>query len=193
MTNTTYYQEFTSPIGRLLLVSDGAALTGLSMSDNDGGPQPGPGWMRGGKLLESACEQLDAYFSGASYEFDIPLAADGTDFQKRVWRQLQRIPFGETISYGEQARRIGQPKASRAVGRANGQNPIAIVVPCHRVIGADGTLTGFGGGIDRKKWLLDHEASAKRALMNAGDTIRRSRNSRRGPQPRRTTNALSKK
>ena len=106
-------------------------------------------------MFETVCAHgLTAYFIGNLDEFDVPLAQDGTAFQKKVWQELRRIPFGETISYGELARRIGQPAASRAVGRANGQNPISIIVPCHRVIGANGTLTGYGGGIRRKQWLL---------------------------------------
>ena len=103
--------------------------------------------------------QLDAYFAGRLTEFDIPVKLDGTEFQRRVWSQLQAIPYGETISYGELARRVGSPKASRAVGLANGRNPVTIIVPCHRVIGSNGKLTGYGGGLDRKTWLLDHEAA----------------------------------
>ena len=106
-----------------------------------------------------ACEQLTAYFSGDLQQFELRLAPHGTEFQKKVWQELCRIPFGASISYGELARRIGQPTASRAVGLANGRNPISIIVPCHRVIGANGTLTGYGGGIERKKWLLEHEAA----------------------------------
>ena len=155
-----FYEHMPSPIGRLLLVSDGDALTGLYMSDHNGGPLPEPGWKRDQASLAAVREQLEAYFAGRLQQFEFGLNPAGTPFQRRVWMELRRIPFGETISYGELARRIGQPTASRAVGRANGQNPIAIVVPCHRVIGADGTLTGFGGGIDRKRWLLEHEAAA---------------------------------
>jgi methylated-DNA-[protein]-cysteine S-methyltransferase len=117
-----------------------------------------PLWQRDPEIFRDACAQLTAYFAGDLREFDLPLEAPGSDFQRRVWRELRQIPFGRSISYGELARRIGQPAASRAVGRANGQNPISIIVPCHRVIGADGTLTGYGGGLDRKRWLLDHEA-----------------------------------
>jgi len=153
-----FYHLFPSPVGQLLLVSDGNALTGLYMNDHTGAPQPEPGWSDDQRNFDRVCDQLTGYFSGGSRQFDVPLAPQGTEFQKKVWRELLRIPFGETISYGELARRIGQPKASRAVGRANGQNPISVIVPCHRVIGADGTLTGYGGGIDRKKWLLEHEA-----------------------------------
>jgi methylated-DNA-[protein]-cysteine S-methyltransferase len=102
-------------------------------------------------------DQLRAYFEGELHEFELPLRMKGTDFQRRVWKELMNIPFGMTISYAEQARRIGRPGAARAVGAANGRNPISIVVPCHRVIGANGTLTGYGGGLDRKQWLLEHE------------------------------------
>ena len=103
-------------------------------------------------------EQLDAYFAGDREDFDLALAPHGTPFQQRVWEELTRIPYGETISYSELARRLGDPKLVRAVGLANGRNPISIVIPCHRVIGADGSLVGYGGGLERKKWLLEHEA-----------------------------------
>ena len=103
--------------------------------------------------------QIEEFFAGKRQAFDFRLAPKGTKFQKRVWGELIKIPFGETISYGELARWVGNPKASRAVGLANGRNPVAIVVPCHRVIGAEGSLTGYGGGLDRKVWLLEHEAS----------------------------------
>jgi methylated-DNA-[protein]-cysteine S-methyltransferase len=155
---TIFYDLFASPIGRLLLVSDGDALTGLYMSNHQGGPKPEPGWQRDSRTLKPVTKQLAAYFAGELQRFDVVLRPIGTEFQKQAWKELRRIPFGETISYGEQARRIGKPQASRAVGRANGQNPISIIVPCHRVIGANGTLTGFGGGLDRKQWLLEHEA-----------------------------------
>jgi methylated-DNA-[protein]-cysteine S-methyltransferase len=128
------------------------------MSDHKGGPPPEPAWRRDESRFVQVCEQLTEYFAGNLQEFDVRLAPAGTQFQKKVWHELCRIPFGGSISYGELARRIGKPAASRAVGRANGQNPISIIVPCHRVIGANGTLTGYGGGIERKKWLLEHEA-----------------------------------
>jgi methylated-DNA-[protein]-cysteine S-methyltransferase len=158
---TILYHIFPSPIGNLLLVSNGDALTGLYMSNHSGGPTPESNWTRDERAFETICALLTEYFAGSVHEFDVALAPAGTEFQKKVWRELRRIPFGETISYGELARRIGQPAASRAVGHANGQNPISIIVPCHRVIGADGTLTGYGGGLERKKWLLEHEAAAK--------------------------------
>jgi methylated-DNA-[protein]-cysteine S-methyltransferase len=154
---TNFYVYLPSPIGSLLLVSNGEALTGLYMTDHVNGLQPQPDWRRDESCFESACEQLSAYFAKELREFDLPLAAAGTEFQMKVWHELRRIPFGETIAYGDLARRIDLPAASRAVGRANGQNPISIIVPCHRVIGANGTLTGYGGGLERKRWLLEHE------------------------------------
>jgi methylated-DNA-[protein]-cysteine S-methyltransferase len=164
MPKNVFYHLLPSPVGGLLLVSDGEALTGLFLSDHKGGPRlkgelaPEPAWRLDEGPFAAVCEQLTDYFAGNLQEFDVRLAPDGTAFQKKVWQELCQIPFGACISYGELARRIGQPAASRAVGRANGQNPISIIVPCHRVIGANGTLTGYGGGIERKKWLLEHEA-----------------------------------
>lgn len=108
-------------------------------------------------LLQEAARQLNAYFDGTLTDFDLPLLLEGTPFRMKCWQALRTIPYGETISYGEQARRIGNPKATRAVGGANHHNPISIIVPCHRVIGADGSLTGYGGGVDVKAWLLTHE------------------------------------
>jgi len=148
-----------SPIGRLLLRTDGGSLTGLymdvpgrpirGMNDWQEDPTAGP--------LPEAVRQLEEYFAGKRRDFDLPLHLDGTEFQQRVWRVLTEIPYGETWSYGDLAKRIGNPNASRAVGLANGRNPVSIVVPCHRVIGADGSLTGYGGGLQRKQWLLAHE------------------------------------
>ena len=177
----TYYTIIETPIGQVLLASDGEALTGLYTAEHKGGPQaisgfsdgsssasrafsslPTASWAAGDDIpvLQEAHRQLDAFFAGKLKDFDLPLKPTGTPFQRTVWDQLIRIPFGQTISYGELAKRIGQPTASRAVGLANGSNPISIVIPCHRVIGANGSLTGYGGGIDRKKWLLEHEGVA---------------------------------
>ena len=153
------FSEIESPVGRLILRANGTSLTGIYF---DGPNPPPPGlqhWTRNanaGPLLEAA-RQLEEYFTGARREFELPLEMEGTEFQKRAWRNLLTIPYGETRSYGDQAKLIGNPNASRAVGMANGRNPIPIVVPCHRVIGANGSLTGFGGGLDRKRWLLAHE------------------------------------
>jgi methylated-DNA-[protein]-cysteine S-methyltransferase len=150
----TYYTTVPSPIGRLTLFSDGENLTGLKM----GRTERVAGARRDPAPFESISEQLDRYWNNELREFDVPLAMQGTDFQKKVWEGLRTIPYGETISYKELARRIGLPRAIRAVGQANNRNPIAIVVPCHRVIGANGSLTGYGGGLDKKEKLLALEA-----------------------------------
>jgi methylated-DNA-[protein]-cysteine S-methyltransferase len=148
-----------SPIGRLTLTSDGTALTGLYMGSPSKPPPRTADWVMDPTTppLPEAVRQVREYFAGERRVFDLPLRLSGTDFQKRVWRQLTEIPFGETWSYGQLATHLDNPGACRAVGLANGQNPIAIIVPCHRVIGADGSLTGFGGGLPRKEWLLAHE------------------------------------
>lgn len=155
-----YYSRIDSPIGELTLTGDGHALTGLYMDNQRHGVTPDADWQRDDALFTDAREQLAAYFAGERQTFDLALAPTGTDFQRRVWQALRDIGFGQTESYGALARRIGAPKASRAVGLANGRNPISIIVPCHRVIGANGRLTGYGGGIERKRWLLAHEGHA---------------------------------
>ena len=160
------YIEFDTPIGSLVVTSDRDAVTGVYMESQRHAPVDRSAWVHdeGGEcaVLLAARTQLTEYFAGERTEFAVPLRAAGTDVQKTVWRALGRIPYGETRSYGAIAKEIGNPKASRAVGSANGRNPIPIIVPCHRVIGADGSLTGFGGGIERKEWLLAHEARVKR-------------------------------
>lgn len=155
---TTYFSWIASPIGELLISGDGDSLTRLYMQTQKYGCQPHNTWRRDDALFKPARKQLDAYFAGELRDFDLPLAPTGTEFQRTVWQALLDIPYGQTESYGTLARRIGAPKAPRAVGLANGHNPISIVVPCHRVIGADGSLTGYGGGLERKRWLLAHEA-----------------------------------
>lgn len=146
---------YASPVGPLTLVSNGAALTQL---DFEHPRYPSPAKPPGNdRVLDETRRQLDAYFAGKLRVFDIPLAAAGTPFQQRVWAALLTIPYGVTRSYGQQAAAIGAPNASRAVGLANGRNPISIIVPCHRVIGANGSLTGYGGGTERKRLLLDLE------------------------------------
>jgi methylated-DNA-[protein]-cysteine S-methyltransferase len=157
--NTSTYTYVESPIGRLLLRSDGEALTGLYMDVADrplGDLETGIEDASAGPLPETA-RQLDEYFTGKRQEFNLPLRLKGTSFQQRVWQVLTEIPYGKTWSYGELARHLDNPNASRAVGLANGRNPISILIPCHRVIGADGSLTGYGGGLERKQWLLAHE------------------------------------
>ncbi|HUJ57171.1 MAG TPA: methylated-DNA--[protein]-cysteine S-methyltransferase [Kofleriaceae bacterium] len=144
-----------SPIGALRLYGRGDELVALCLPETSTPPPPAP--VRKTDVLARAAEQLAEYFAGARTTFELPLGAEGTGFQRMVWRALEAIPYGETRSYGAIARAIGRPAASRAVGAANGRNPIAIIVPCHRVIGASGELTGFGGGLPAKRWLLDHE------------------------------------
>ncbi|MBX3162543.1 MAG: methylated-DNA--[protein]-cysteine S-methyltransferase [Deltaproteobacteria bacterium] len=151
-----------SPIGPLRLVARDDVLTHLYLPPHDEEIAAVPGTS---PALARAAAQLAEYFAGERRAFDLPLEPRGTGFQERVWRALLAIPYGETRSYGEQARSIGRPAASRAVGAANGRNPIAIIIPCHRVIGADGSLTGFGGGLPAKKWLLEHEARLVRPRL----------------------------
>ena len=148
-----------SPIGPLLLCANDAELTGIYMDTPGRPPLYSGGWTEDASAppLPEAVRQLREYFAGTRREFDLPLRLQGTEFQQRVWHALTEIPYGETWSYGQLARRIGNKNASRAVGLANGSNPISILVPCHRVIGADGSLTGYGGGLERKRWLLAHE------------------------------------
>jgi methylated-DNA-[protein]-cysteine S-methyltransferase len=148
-----------SPIGTLTLTAEGEVLTGVHMHDQRHAPVLSPVIERDDAALAPFVAQLQAYFAGELTDFELPIEPRGTEFQRRVWSSLQEISYGETISYGELARWVGNPKASRAVGLANGRNPVAIVVPCHRVIGADGSLTGYGGGLERKVWLLEHEGS----------------------------------
>ena len=159
---TTCYTTFESPLGPLLLMSDGQSLTGLHTDSDKHRPAMRPDWIRDDDAVpfSEVKAQLRAYFEGRLTEFDLPLAPQGTAFQLRVWQELRGIPCGETISYAELARRIGNPNASRAVGMANSRNPISIIVPCHRVIGADNSLTGYAGGLERKRMLLAHEAAS---------------------------------
>lgn len=151
-----YYCYFESPLGKLLLTGN-KLLESLHFPIGKTKVEPEKDWIYNEEIFLNVIDQLDAYFKGKLTTFDIELNIQGTDFQKKVWQQLVKIPYGETISYGELAKRIGNPKASRAVGMANGKNPISIIVPCHRVIGKNGSLTGFGGGLEAKKTLLDLE------------------------------------
>jgi methylated-DNA-[protein]-cysteine S-methyltransferase len=158
-----------SPIGELLLTGDEAGLTGLYMEGYDAGITVGARRGSDDPLLSRARRELEAYFAGRLTRFEVPLQLVGTAFQRRVWAGLLQIPFGATTSYGALATRLGQPTATRAVGLANGRNPVSIIVPCHRVIGRDGSLTGYGGGIARKRWLLAHEAAI--ATGSSGDRL----------------------
>jgi methylated-DNA-[protein]-cysteine S-methyltransferase len=148
-----------SPIGLLTITVEGEELTGLHMHRQRHFPAIPATAERDDAGLAPIVEQLEAYFVGERTTFELPLRLHGTPFQQRVWSALQEIPYGETISYGELARWVGNPNASRAVGTANGHNPVAIVVPCHRVIAAGGGIGGYGGGLDRKRWLLEHEVA----------------------------------
>ncbi|MEU6682383.1 methylated-DNA--[protein]-cysteine S-methyltransferase [Streptomyces sp. NPDC046832] len=149
-----------SPYGPLTLVADDGVLCGLYMTDQRHRPPEESFGTRDDTLFAEAEEQLKAYFAGELKEFTVPLRLNGTPFQRRVWDALRRIPYGETRTYGRLADALGTPAASRAVGLANGRNPVGIIVPCHRVIGANGSLTGYGGGLERKQRLLDFERGA---------------------------------
>ena len=151
--NPFNYCFFSAPIGRLRLLCDGAALLAIEFE----GQHSAGGRAQKDSVLQRACEQLHEYFCGKRQVFNLPLAAQGTAFQQQVWRALQNIPFGQLCSYSDIAERIGKPRAVRAVGAANGKNPIPIVVPCHRVIGSDGKLTGYAGGLKAKQKLLELE------------------------------------
>lgn len=154
----TTWTAVESPIGALLVTAEDGAITRVWMSEQrHRATQADPSWQRDDDIFGEVTRQLDEYFAGERTTFDVPLAPSGTAFQLEVWVALQTIPYGTTCSYGELAAQIGRPGASRAVGLANGRNPISIIIPCHRVIGSTGTLTGYGGGLERKKWLLDLE------------------------------------
>lgn len=158
MTETLQARTIDSPVGAITLVGRNGRLRHLRMNDQTYEPSH-DGWERDDDAFEDVAAQLTAYFAGDLTEFDVDLDMVGTEFQRRVWQALLTIPYGETRSYGEIAAQIGSPGASRAVGLANGHNPVGIIVPCHRVIGANGSLTGYGGGLHRKKALLELEKS----------------------------------
>ena len=149
-------RRLNTPVGELTLTASDTALTAIYFPGRRDGRD---GENRRSEILDQACRQLTEYFAGKRTTFDVPLAASGTEFEHRVWALLRAIPYGSTTSYGELAKRLGDLSQARAVGAANGKNPIPIIVPCHRVIGANGDLTGFGGGIERKRWLLQHEGA----------------------------------
>jgi methylated-DNA-[protein]-cysteine S-methyltransferase len=156
---TLYYSRIDSPVGPLLVVVSERGLVALEF---DGKPRAD--WTESAQKIAPCADELDEYFTGRRRQFDLPLDLRGTDFQKRCWQELLRIPYGETRSYADIARAIGNPRAVRAVGLANGQNPIPIIVPCHRVIGSDGSLTGYGGGLEIKRKLLELEGALSGTL-----------------------------
>jgi O-6-methylguanine DNA methyltransferase len=184
------YHMMNTPVGLLLLASTAKGLRYVEFMDrkalkkviaNHEPELPGARWTPSLLELKPVVEQLGAYFNGGLVEFEVPLDLHGSEFQLKVWRALREIPFGDTRSYGEVARAIRQPRSSRAVGLANQQNPLAIVVPCHRVIGADGSLGGYSGGAKGKRWLIEHEAAHRRRLETQGEVFAAA-----GPAPRRT-------
>ena len=158
------YTQIESPIGPLLLAGNEEGLHEVWFVEGHRKKQPNPEWKENAKLFTTAIQQLQEYFAGKREEFDLQLILNGTPFQLSVWRNLQKIPYGKTVSYLDLAKKIGNPKAVRAVGLANGSNPIPIIVPCHRVIGSDGSLTGFGGGLPTKQKLLALESRQLRLL-----------------------------
>ncbi len=168
-TTTIRCRTIDSPVGPITLAGDGDTLTNLRMVDQTHEPDGRDGWVRDDHAFAKAAEQLDEYFAGERTEFDLPLRLDGTEFQQAVWAALLEIPYGETWSYGELAEHIGRPAAFRAVGLANGRNPIGIIVPCHRVIGASGSLVGYGGGLDRKQQLLGLERDHREPRLDLFD------------------------
>jgi methylated-DNA-[protein]-cysteine S-methyltransferase len=160
---TTTFSTYASPIGELLLVARGGALGGIYFEGHRRGPSRDAMWRRVDDAFDGARAALDGYFDDPRRSADVALDLSiGTPFQRRVWAALRRIPLGETRSYGELAAALGMPGSARAVGSANAQNPLSILVPCHRVVGADGSLTGYAGGEERKRWLLAHEGALDR-------------------------------
>jgi methylated-DNA-[protein]-cysteine S-methyltransferase len=162
----TYPTQFTlldSPIGELLLIGNGRAMTGLYFQNHQHPPKRDASWQQEAEPFQEAIGQLNQYFAGELKEFSLTLAPSGTEFQRAVWTELRSIPFGERRTYGQLAAAMNKPTASRAVGAAIGRNPISILIPCHRVVGTDGSLTGFAGGLDRKKALLEREQTPARS------------------------------
>jgi methylated-DNA-[protein]-cysteine S-methyltransferase len=162
MASVVTYSRCASPVGHWLLVSDGEALTGVYPESHRAVPEITTAWRRDDAFFAGVRDQFTAYFSGRLTEFTVKLAPKGTPFQQRIWAALREIPLGTTTHYGALAAHIGSPSASRAVGAANAKNPIALIVPCHRVIGSAGALTGYAGGVELKQWLLEHEATTAR-------------------------------
>jgi methylated-DNA-[protein]-cysteine S-methyltransferase len=164
----TFYRFIDTSLGPALLTSDGRALTGFYFKGQKDYPPIGDDWVAddAAEPFARVRDQYGAYERGELVEFELPLALAGTPFQERVWHALAGVAYGERISYSELARRVGSPRAVRAVGAAVGRNPVSVIVPCHRIVGADGSLTGYAGGLDRKRWLLAHEASRQPAIWS---------------------------
>jgi len=160
MNATTCYSYIDGPLGRMFVQGDGRFVTGLFMPQHKGWRGPDVSWRQSDESFAVVREQLAEYFVGERQTFDVPLKLAGAPFQLRVWQELVRIPFGTTITYAQLAQRVGKPTATRAVGHANSRNPISIIVPCHRVIGSNGKLTGYAGGLDKKQWLLAWESDS---------------------------------
>ena len=161
------YARFATPIGTLLATAAGGALTGLYYEGGRHAPAAGADWIEDANAvpLRECARQLREYLDGVRKSFDVPLAPDGSEFQRRVWIEIARIPYGETLTYAQLARRAGAPGSARAAGAATGRNPVSIIVPCHRVVGSDGSLTGYAGGLARKAKLLDLEGALAGALV----------------------------
>ncbi len=167
------YTYYDSPVGPILLAGQAGQLHCISFQSGCRSFEPSANWDRNDAPFEKAVTQIAAYFAGELVQFDLPLELAGTPFQRNVWALLLEIPFGETTTYGTLAARMGKPKASRAVGAANGANPLPIIVPCHRVVGSDRSLTGFGGGVETKKFLLEHERRCADAIREPHPQKRR--------------------
>jgi methylated-DNA-[protein]-cysteine S-methyltransferase len=160
----TFYATMPSPVGQLLLTASGAGLTGVYLPGERRRPEPG--WEHAPERLGDCAQQLEEYFAGQRRGFDLPLAPPGTPFQRQVWKRLVDVTYATTVSYTELARRVGRPGSVRAVGGANGRNPVCIIVPCHRVVGINGALTGYSAGVEAKRWLLDFERSVADGLSS---------------------------
>lgn len=171
MTTTTFYSYIDCPLGRLFVRGDGQFVTALYMPEQKGWRGPDASWQQCDDAFGLVREQLGEYFAGSRQIFDVPHKLAGTPFQRRVWQELLRIPFGTTISYAQLAQRLGQPTATRAVGNANSRNPISIIVPCHRVIGSNGKLAGYAGGIENKQWLIEWEKERTPANFAGLDVV----------------------
>jgi len=161
------YARFESPLGPVLAIADTDGITHIDFVGAKYERRVEPDWIEDPRAsaLAACGRQLAEYFSGARTAFDLPLAPRGSDFQQRVWREIARVPYGETISYGELAKRAGAPGQARAAGAATGRNPVGVVIPCHRIVGADGSLTGYAGGLERKRGLLELEGALQKSLV----------------------------